>query len=353
MRCFIWGTGRTYDLMMAIGYWRDKECIKGIVSPDIDREHIYLHKYKLYRPEDIVIENFDYIIVANNKWKEIIIELLNLGINKEKIIVPYVCEFEKDNNVTLTKMLKLFENADLVYQELTLFNTCGLIIPMGRDIWDLPLSMNVKYIVPNIYSDYIRIRTLELLGQEIREQHVKGSMAEVGVFRGYFAKIMHTLFPDKKLYLYDTFEGFPEGLADKELNSGDLTDAWLRAFANTDLDSVKKYISEGDGCDKLIFRQGYFPNTIQDEKQESYCLVSLDADLFEPTFRGLEFFYPRLEKGGYIIIHDYQYKAWDKNTLKSVSTPGVREAIKLYEEKFGTFCKVPVCDKCGSLVITK
>ena len=31
----------------------------------------------------------------------------------------------------------------------------------------------------------------------------------------------------------------------------------------------------------------------------------LDADLYKPTRAGLEFFYPRMSKGGYIFLHDY------------------------------------------------
>jgi O-methyltransferase len=60
------------------------------------------------------------------------------------------------------------------------------------------------------YMDYVRISTLELLAYEIRSNNVLGSLAEVGVYRGDFAKYINLLFPDRKLYLFDTFEGFPE-----------------------------------------------------------------------------------------------------------------------------------------------
>jgi len=56
--------------------------------------------------------------------------------------------------------------------------------------------------------DYVRYATLSLCYEEIAYHKLEGSVAEVGVFRGDFAKRLNLLFPDKKLYLFDTFEGF-------------------------------------------------------------------------------------------------------------------------------------------------
>ena len=58
-------------------------------------------------------------------------------------------------------------------------------------------------------TNYIRISTLELVAQEIYDNNVPGSIAEVGVYKGQFAKYMNEVFPEKTLYLFDTFEGFP------------------------------------------------------------------------------------------------------------------------------------------------
>jgi O-methyltransferase len=41
-----------------------------------------------------------------------------------------------------------------------------------------------------------------------------------------------------------------------------------------------------------------------------YALVNLDADLYNPTKAGLEYFYPHLSPGGVIFIHDYNHK-WE------------------------------------------
>jgi O-methyltransferase len=39
--------------------------------------------------------------------------------------------------------------------------------------------------------------------------------------------------------------------------------------------------------------------------------VLLDLDLHAPTVASLEFFYPRLAKGAYLIVHDYNSREYN------------------------------------------
>ena len=43
-------------------------------------------------------------------------------------------------------------------------------------------------------SDYVRIKCFELAVKEIRKRNVRGSVAEVGVFRGEFAQYINHAF---------------------------------------------------------------------------------------------------------------------------------------------------------------
>ena len=66
-------------------------------------------------------------------------------------------------------------------------------------------------------------------------------------------------------------------------------------------------------------------------------------DFEESIFEGLKYFYPRLEKGGYIFVHDYNSDLY-----------GVERAVNRYEVEMGMLLsKVPICDANGTLVITK
>jgi len=54
--------------------------------------------------------------------------------------------------------------------------------------------------------DPIRYGTIALAINTIKEEKIKGNIAELGVFRGETSKILHSLAPEKKLYLFDTFK---------------------------------------------------------------------------------------------------------------------------------------------------
>jgi O-methyltransferase len=91
----------------------------------------------------------------------------------------------------------------------------------------------------------------------------------------------------------------------------------------------------------VIAHAGRFPATITPEIERiEFAFVHLDADLFEPTMAGLEFFYPRVPAGGVIVIHDYN--AW----------PGARRAVDEFCAGKRVF-PIPMPDKSGSAVIAK
>src|SRR4051812_35726084 len=65
-----------------------------------------------------------------------------------------------------------------------------------------------KRIIDKNYFDYIRLSTLELVSFEINKNIPGGSVAELGVYKGKFARFINQYFPQRSLFLFDTFEGF-------------------------------------------------------------------------------------------------------------------------------------------------
>ena len=189
-------------------------------------------------------------------------------------------------------------------------------------------------------NDFIRHRVFELCVKELKKRNVKGAVAELGVYRGRFAQYISAAFPDRKFFLFDTFEGFDEELAQEEVMCGNVTDTWVESFKNTSIPEVMKRLSNKKN---VIVKKGIFPGTVGGVEKESFAFVSIDVDLERPICDGLCFFYPRLEKGGYIFIHDY-----------NGPLSGVERAVDRYEiENSILLCKVPICDTEGTLVITK
>jgi hypothetical protein len=59
-------------------------------------------------------------------------------------------------------------------------------------------------------NDIVRHEVLKLVIAEIYRREVPGCVAELGVYKGDFAKRNNIHFPDRKLFLFDTFDGFDE-----------------------------------------------------------------------------------------------------------------------------------------------
>ncbi len=155
------------------------------------------------------------------------------------------------------------------------------------------------------FRDKVRLYNLWFQVEQLKKNKIPGAFAELGVYQGQTARAIHHMDKDRIFYLFDTFEGFTKEDLDQESQTEDRFSKEM--FAATSVDKVKKYIN---GNDNLRFKAGFFPDTTTGLENEKFALVHLDADLYAPTIEALNFFYPRLNKGGVIIIHDYNHN-WD------------------------------------------
>lgn len=161
------------------------------------------------------------------------------------------------------------------------------------------------------YRDRVRFYNLWFQVSQLKKNNVPGAFAELGVHQGKTARAIHLMDEDRTFYLLDTFEGFKE----KDLAQESQTDGRFSTtmFDDTSIDRVRDYLG---GSQNLHFKPGFFPDTSEGLENEDFALVHIDADLYAPTSEALKFFYPRLNKGGVMIIHDYNHN-WD----------GVKKAI--------------------------
>ncbi len=213
-----------------------------------------------------------------------------------------------------------------------LYERYRLVILRGQVVLDMEKMSDLTT------RDSLRVCSLYAIAEEIYAKPVKGSIAELGVYQGHFAKDINAVFPDRNLYLFDTFQGFNE--QDKEFDRGSGLSSATEDFSDTSVDLVLKKM---DHPEKVTIRAGYFPESVQEaDKLERFAFVSIDTDLYKPIYDGLQFFYPRLNPGGYIFVHDYNNKDY----------PGVKAAVRKYcdEENINCF---PLIDPCGTGVIAK
>ena len=371
MRCILWGAGQNYYKFMINAYWRDDAELIGVVDTFTSRKYVdycgHLPKWggeetvTVYSPNDIKNIEFDHIIIDTIHADEVCNMIASMSIESQKVICLTKLFKGENKYSVVVKLLDYVRNAEEVVDLLMSHPSVRNIVPMSYDLTEYTLFNDPVTVKRENLSlvchpgDYTRVREFELLANEIREKNLRGAMAEVGVFTGEFSKILKHCFPEKELYLYDTFSGFDIKDAEEEYNNGAIDQTFINAFKSASFEKTKEYIGYESSCH---YRVGYFPETIEtEEKTLTFSIVSLDADLYKPILAGLEFFYPRLEEGGYIMIHEYNASLFGfglHNGLRDLSCfSGVREAVREFENRHGQICKVPITDHNGTLIITK
>ncbi|MBQ7560568.1 MAG: class I SAM-dependent methyltransferase [Synergistaceae bacterium] len=180
-----------------------------------------------------------------------------------------------------------------------------------------------------------RILFLQRFAERVYKENICGSVAEAGVYKGDFAKHINKNFPDRKCYLFDTFDGFTDYDISREQKES-MTSADYMKNVN-----ISEVLAKMPNQDNIILKVGRFPDTAQGIN-DSFAFVNLDMDLYEPTLQGLRFFYPLMSNGGIILIHDYFSDAY----------PNVEQAVKDFEFELGAkLHKMPIGDNISLAII--
>jgi hypothetical protein len=154
------------------------------------------------------------------------------------------------------------------------------------------------------------------------------------VYKGNTASLLVELarFFNTTAYLLDTYEGFSN---EDMIGEAEQT----QPFSDTSLEAVRSLVGEKN----VNYVKGRFPgtaNAIPDA--ERFCLVNLDCDLYAPFSAALDYFYPRLLPGGFLVMHDYSSLHW----------PLVEKAV---DEFFSDKPERPILipDKSGTAVVRR
>jgi O-methyltransferase len=185
--------------------------------------------------------------------------------------------------------------------------------------------------------DMVIYATVDLLRREIADWGVEGAVAELGVSVGTVAVTLNRYFPERTIYLFDTFAGF---------DARDLAVEVARGRAGVPYGvsevTVEEVRSRLPYPEKAEFRVGWFPDSARGCEDETFCLVNVDVGLYQPTYAGLQWFYPRLAAGGYLLVNDYN----------NSHTIGVREAVHQFVRETGAAYTV-LPDYGGHAVIVR
>ena len=170
----------------------------------------------------------------------------------------------------------------------------------------------------------------------IFKNNIEGDLAECGIWKGGSSMLMALMLQkqgmvNRKLYLYDTFEGMSEPTEFDKTFAGQSAEVLLTRekkevssslWCYSSLDEVKQNLySTGFPRENLIFVKGKVENTLKENLPGDLSLLRLDTDWYESTKTELEFFYPLLREKGVLIIDDFGH--WD----------GAKKAVVEYFEK--------------------
>ena len=159
---------------------------------------------------------------------------------------------------------------------------------------------------------------------------VKGSIIECGVNQGFglmswakFSSIIEPINLTRRIYGFDTFEGFPDiSIKDKSNASNHVKKGDLKAKVFDELESLKKIYDSTrplGHINKVSLIKGNAINTIpkfiKDNPHLLISLLFLDFDLYEPTKVALENFIPRMPRGAVIAFDELDNPLWPGETL--------------------------------------
>jgi hypothetical protein len=156
-----------------------------------------------------------------------------------------------------------------------------------------------------------------------------GHFLEAGVFKGAsfcrFRKIGKLLHPDhyRQFFGFDTFGQFPEAEygPDKEL----LKDMnAISGEMSVDREELLNLLAQQGLADNVELVAGDVRQTLPDflaaHEEHAFAFVNIDVDLYEAVKSILEHVFPRVVRGGIILLDDYE------------GFPGARKAVDEYLE---------------------
>lgn len=161
---------------------------------------------------------------------------------------------------------------------------------------------------------------LQLLLFHILMSNHMGDIIEVGCFEGLtavmFAKTLEIYNSKRKLFLYDSFQGlqnFSNNDKNIFLEKGTCKSSIVQVVNN-----FKKFNT------KLpVVVVGNIEDTFPQKLPKKIAFAHLDLDLYTPTFISLKYIFPRLVKGGIIVMDDFGHPL----------IPGVKKAVEHYFKK--------------------
>lgn len=233
---------------------------------------------------------------------------------------------------------------------------------MGKIRVDLPFDLSGEQTFMEIYqkckpytmTSIERMYALHQAVLYVVKNKIPGDFVECGVWKGGSSMmISYTLLAagdvNRRIYLYDTFEGMSDpgdedksfdGIKAEQQLSEQRKEDEASVWCYSSLDSVQQNLfSTSYPNERLVFIKGKVEDTLPHHKPDQIALLRLDTDWYESTRQELEYLYPLLVSRGPLIIDDFGH--WE----------GAKSAVLQYFEKHNIHSFLGRIDYTGRMMI--
>ena len=187
-----------------------------------------------------------------------------------------------------------------------------------------------------------RLDALHFCVEEALNRDVPGDFIETGVWRGGAAILMRAVLKaravtDRVVWAADSFEGLPP--PDPVRYPQDASYKFHEhAPLAIPLEAVQENFRRYGLLDEQVkFLKGWFRDTLAAAPIARLAVLRLDGDLYQSTIEALTHLYPKLSRGGYVIVDDY------------VDVPGCGKAVDDYRSAHGIRDEIVPIDQHGVL----
>lgn len=181
-----------------------------------------------------------------------------------------------------------------------------------------------------------RLEQLHFAMHTLKNEKIKGSLMETGVWRGgaciYMAAFCKVYQYEKEIIAADSFRGLP--VPDPENEKENQESNWHAIpYLSVSLEDVKSNFADyGLSGEEIRFVPGFFSDTLPSLDVDEIALLRLDGDMYSSTIDVLENMYDKVVEDGFVIIDDYRLDSAQSAVSDFLEKRGLSPAFEKIDE---------------------
>jgi O-methyltransferase len=184
-----------------------------------------------------------------------------------------------------------------------------------------------------------RLDNIQFCVTDVIRRKVPGDLIECGAWRGGSCIFMRAILAaygvkDRLVWVSDSFEGLPRPKEDKYPEGHIWSGGQMAVSLEEVQNNFKKY---GLLDEQVKFLKGFFIDTLPMAPIERIAVLRVDGDLYESVTQTLQYLYPKVSVGGYIILDDY-----------GDHLPPAKKAVDDYRAAHGITAQIDRIDYSGA-----